>query len=155
MAPRVEEKLVEVVHGAARQLLVWEEARAKVLSQLSSISNLIEQRATLQRCTDSQQLGVLANYPECVTRLEVKITQSAERALRYVERDKQVTIESCSQRHTEFAIRNRARMVEAVQHLKDLSRQCQKLFEDAVGGSPLSGACLYDVLFAHVQNYGV
>lgn len=113
MAPKVEEKLVEVVHGAARQLLVWEEARAKVLSQLSSISNLIEQRATLQRCTDSQQLGVLANYPECVTRLEVKITQSAERALRYVERDK-------------------ARMVEAVQHLKDLSRQCQKLFEDAV-----------------------
>ncbi|KAL5466758.1 hypothetical protein EMCRGX_G030907 [Ephydatia muelleri] len=94
MAPGVEEKLVEVVNEAARQLLVWEETRAK-------------------RCADCQQLGVLASYPECVTRLEVKITQSAERARRYVERDK-------------------ARMAEVVQRLKDISRQCQKLFEDAV-----------------------
>ena len=105
MAPGVEEKLVEVLNEAARQLLVWEEARAKVLSQLSSISNLVEQQATLQRCADCQQLGVLASYPECVTRLEVKITQSAERARRYVERDKQVTIKCGSDRHTTFATR--------------------------------------------------
>lgn len=93
MAHGIEQKLEEVVTGAAHQLQVWEEARVKVLSQLASISNLVEQLATLQRCIQSQQLGVLASYPECVARLEAKITQSAERALGYVERDKQVTTE--------------------------------------------------------------
>ena len=92
MAHGVDEKLVSVVTGAADQLQVWEEARAKVLSQLLSISNLVEQLATLKRCTQCQQLGVLVNYPGCVTRLEAKITQSAERALGYAERDKQVTV---------------------------------------------------------------
>lgn len=112
MAPDIEEKLMEVIKEAAHQLLVWEEARKKVLSQLASISNLLEQQATLQRCAQSQQLGVLSSYPGCTALLEVKITQSVGRALRFVERDK-------------------AKLTEVIRCLKDLSRECQKLFEEA------------------------
>ena len=36
----------------------------------------------------------------------------------------------------------RTRMADAVRCLKDLSRECQKLFEDAVGGPALAGDCI-------------
>ena len=67
------------------QVSVWECSVEKVVAQLSSIMNLVEQQEALKR----GKIGVLSHHPGHVTfLLEVKLMLSMERALEFINKEK-------------------------------------------------------------------
>lgn len=67
------------------QLILWRNCRQKILAQLSSIMNLIEQLEAVK----GGRLGVLCQHSYQVTPLlETKLIQSMEKALDHIKEDK-------------------------------------------------------------------
>lgn len=67
------------------QISVWESSVEKIVAQLSSIMNLLEQQRALER----GKLGVLSQHHGHVTSLlEVKLIRSMERALGLAHKEK-------------------------------------------------------------------
>ena len=67
------------------QISVWEASVGKVVAQLSSILNLLEQQEVLKK----GKLGVLGQHHNHVTcLLQVKLIQSMERAFNLINKEK-------------------------------------------------------------------
>ena len=72
---------LHLLQKAQLQLSIWDEVLSRTQSQLSSLSNLVEQLETVQRCISSKKLGVINQDPAVVHLLQGKLVKKMERIL--------------------------------------------------------------------------
>lgn len=71
------------------QVSLWECSVEKIVAQLSSIMNLLEQQEVLKR----SKLGVLSQHPgHVISLLDLKLMESMERALEFITKERCVYV---------------------------------------------------------------